>query len=383
MWFLSPDVHHLNHGSFGAVPVPVQEERARWLARWEQEPTRFIFSGEVQTALDGAREVVARFVGASPDGFAFVRNTTSGVAAVVRSLEPFLREGDEMVTTNHAYNAVRQTMEFSASRTGARVRVADVPLPIDDPVRVTAAVVEAVTDRTRLVVIDHISSPTGLVFPVEDIVGRLEPDVPVLIDGAHAPGQVPLDLDGIGASWYTGNLHKWVCAPRGAGFLVTRSDRLSDTYPAVISHAWQMEAGPQRYRALFDWLGTDDMSPWLAAPEAIRVVGAIRPGGWPEVMRTNHELAIAARDLLCEVLGVDPIAPDWMTGSMAAIRLPDLEADPALGLSPLTAQLMAAGFEAVVGFWPEPPNQLLRISAHQYNTIEEYEALSHVLIGPE
>lgn len=284
-----------------------------------------------------------------------------------------------MVTTNHVYNAVRQTMLFSAGRTGARVVEVDVPLPIADPAQVTEAVVGAVTDRTRLVVIDHISSPSGLVFPVEEIVAALEPHVPVLVDGAHGPGQVPLALDDLGASWYTGNLHKWVCAPRGAGLLVTRADRVAETYPTVISHSWPMEAGTERYRALFDWLGTDDMSPWLAAPEAIRVVGGLRAGGWPEVMRTNRELALAARDLLCDALGAKPIAPDSMVGSMAAVPLPYQEGEPVNGLSPLTSELMAAGFEAVVGFWHSPQMQLLRISAHQYNTIDEYKVLAGLL----
>jgi isopenicillin-N epimerase len=378
MWSLSPDIHHLNHGSFGAVPVPVQEARAEWLRQWESATSVFVFD-QFNRLVDSARKEVAAFVGAPVEGFAFVRNATSGSASVVRSIEPWLGAGDEIVTTSHAYNALRQTIEFSAGRLGARVVVVDIPFPIHHPSQVTEAVMAKVGPRTRLVAVDHISSPTGLVFPIEDIVSRLEPEVPVLVDGAHGPGQVPLDLGGLGASWYTGNLHKWVCAPKGAAFLATRADRVDETFPVVISHGWNtpMVGGESRYHALFDWLGTDDMTPWLAAPVALDCVGGMVPGGWPEVMARNHELAVAARSVLCEALGIDPPAPVSMVGSMAAVPLPDGTGQVGRDLlAPLHGQLLAAGFETLVYPWPEWPRQVLRISAHLYNTLDEYQELA-------
>jgi isopenicillin-N epimerase len=381
MWSLSPDVHHLNHGSFGAVPIPVQEARAAWLRRWESATSRFIFE-EFSDAVETARADVAGFVGASAEGLAFVRNVTTGVASVVRSIEPWLGPGDEILVTSQTYNAVRQTVDFTARRTGATVVQAEIPFPLERPEQVTEAVLGLVSPRTRLAVIDHISSPTALVLPLEEIVWALEPDVPVVVDGAHGPGQVPLALDSLGASWYSGNLHKWVCAPKGAGFLATRPDRVDQTYPVVISHGWNtpMVRGQSRYHALFDWLGTDDMTPWLTAPEAIRCVGAMLPGGWPEVMAHNHGLALAARLVICDRLGIDLPAPDGMVGSMAAIPLPDGTGQPLPNLlSPLNDTLLEAGFETLVYPWPEWPAQVIRVSAHLYNTLDEYEKLGSAL----
>lgn len=378
LWNLDPETHHLNHGSFGAVPVAVQTVQDEWRRRWEANPTSFIHT-EYQPALDQARNQVAQFVGADPEGFGFVRNTTSGIAGIVRSWESHLEPGDEILTTSQTYNAVRQTLEFSARRLGVSIVAVEVPLLLEDPEEVVRSVVGGITDRTRLAVIDHISSPTGQDFPIADIVGRLEPDIPVIVDGAHAPGQVDLNIGALNASWYVANLHKWVCAPKGAGLIATRSDRVADTFPTVISHAWPMPPGPGRYRALFDWLGTDDPTPWLAAPEAIRVIGSSVPGGWSEVRHRNRELVLAGRDLILERLGVKTPYPDSMVGSMASIPLPNSTTAPTNAMSPMTFDLIEAGFEVPVLFWPGHPNQVARISAHLYNNISEYEALADTL----
>jgi isopenicillin-N epimerase len=200
MWALSPGVHHLNHGSFGAVPTEVRARQRDWQRRWDANPTGFVFTDLVE-GMNEARVALAAFLGADPAGLAPVVNASSGVAAVIRSIEPWLVPGDEIVTTSQDYNAVRQTLEFSAGRHGARVRVVEIPFPIDSPSTVRDLILDSVTDRVRVVVVDHVTSPTGLVFPVEEIVAALEPDVPVLVDGAHGPGQVELDLGSLGASW--------------------------------------------------------------------------------------------------------------------------------------------------------------------------------------
>jgi isopenicillin-N epimerase len=377
-WALERGRTHLNHGSFGGTLHEVLRAQDDWRGRFEADPTRFVF-WDLEPAVDAAREALGDFVGAVPDSLAPVRNATTGVASVLRSFETMLKPGDQILTTAHDYNAVRQILVHTAERTGAEVVVAEVPFPIDDPARVTEAVTGALTDRTRLAVIDHVTSPSALVFPIEDLVRALEPDIPVLVDGAHGPGQVPLFLDELGASWYTGNLHKWVCAPKGAAFLHTRPDRIEMTLPAVISHGYnaEVEGKVARYHALFDWLGTDDFSPWAVLPEVLRLVGGLQPGGWDGVMKRNHDVVLEGRRIVAAAVGTDLPAPDHMIGSMASIVLPDTQELPRRSdLSPLMDQLSGDGFSVMVMLWPGWPRQLMRLSAHLYNTTEDYVALA-------
>ena len=378
MWALEPGTRHLNHGSFGAVLDQVLDLQQRWRRRFEANPTRFVFR-ELDEAVDRARSAVARFVGADPAGIAPVRNATTGVASVLRSVEPWLGPGDQLLTTAHDYNAIRQILRFTAERTGAEVRVVSVPFPVERPSQVTEAVLATVTDRTRLAVIDHITSPTALVFPVEEIVAALEPEIPVLIDGAHGPGQVTVAVDDLGASWYTGNLHKWVCAPKGAAFLHARSDRLEMTVPPVISHGYNatVKAPGDRYRLLFDWLGTDDLSAWAVIPEVLGLVGGLETGGWEAITKRNHDLVLEGRRILADAVGTDLPAPDEMIGSMASVLLPDGSGPSPEGeLSPLMDELFDAGFATLVMNWPQWPQQLLRLSAHLYNTPTDYRDLA-------
>jgi isopenicillin-N epimerase len=378
---LDPAVRHLNHGSFGAVLSEVLELQAEWKRRFEADPSRFVFR-DLRAAMDRARDAVGEFVGADPAGLAPLRNATTGIASVLRSFETLLRPGDQLLTTAHDYNAVRQILRFAAERTGAEVVVARVPFPIEDPVQVTECVLAAVTPRTKLAVIDHVTSPTALVFPIEDIVAALEPKIPVLVDGAHGPGQVPLAVDGLGASWYAGNLHKWVCAPKGAAFLHARADRIEMTMPAVISHGYnaKVESAEDRYHELFDWLGTDDFSSWAVVPDALRLVGGLEAGAWNGVMKRNHDLVLEGRRLISETVAIPLPAPDEMVGSMASVFLPDATGpDPGGDLSPIMGDLFDAGFSAIVMNWPGWPSQLLRISAHLYNTSDDYSALAERL----
>ena len=381
MWALDPGTRHLNHGSFGAVLNEVLDLQTAWQRRFEADPSRFVWR-ELQPAIDRSREAVGEFVGADPVGLAPVRNATTGVASVLRSFETLLQPGDQLLTTAHDYNAVRQILLFTAERTGAEVVVARVPFPIEDAGQVTDRVLAAVTPRTRLAVIDHVTSPTALVFPIEDIVNSLEPKVPVLVDGAHGPGQVPLSVDDLGASWYTGNLHKWVCAPKGAAFLHARADRIEMTMPAVISHGYNaiVERPEDRYHELFDWLGTDDFSAWAVVPDALRLVGGLEAGGWDAVMKRNHDLVLEGRRVIAETVALPLPAPDVMVGSMASVVLPDATGpDPGGDLSPMMDDLFDAGFSTIVMNWPKWPSQLLRISAHLHNTADDYRALAAML----
>jgi isopenicillin-N epimerase len=380
-WTLDPGVVFLNHGSFGAAPRSVLDIQAELRARLEREPVRF-FIRELEGLLDGARAELGAFLGANPDDLALVSNATSGVNTVLRSLD--FQPGDELLTTDHAYNACANALAYVASRTGAQVVTARVPFPVDGPETVVQAVLGAVTERTRLVLLDHVTSPTGVLFPVERLVPLLQArGVDVLVDGAHAPGMVSLRLDALGAAFYTGNCHKWLCAPKGAAFLHVRRDRQEKIHPLVISHGRNTPRTDRSlFRLEFDWYGTDDPTAWLSVPAALRAVASLVPGGWPEVMARNHALALEARKTLCTALGIAPPCPEGMLGTLAAVRLPDAQRAPRpfLSTDPLQdALLEEASIEVPIFSWPAAPARWLRVSAQLYNSKAQYDFLGQCL----
>ena len=381
-WDLDPKIVFLNHGSFGAAPRAVREEQNRIRELLESEPVRF-FERRYQVLLDKARETLAEFIGASPADLAFVANATTGVNTVLRSLD--LRPGDELLTTNHEYNACRNALEGVARASGAAVVVADVPFPVRSDDEILDAVLDRVTPRTRLLLVDHVTSQTGLVLPVASLVREAQlSGVDVLVDGAHAPGMVEIDLEKLGAAYYTGNCHKWLCAPKGAAFLYVREDLRSSVRPLVISHgANASSARRSRFHLEHDWTGTCDPSAWLSVPAAIAEIGSMVDAGWGEVRRRNHAMAVAARDLLCGALGADKPCPDAMVGSMATVGLPDSdggEKKDAFSRDLLQDVLYRQwAIEVPVIPWPSPPGRLLRISAQLYNSSAQYEYLAEAL----
>jgi len=381
-WTLDPRIDFLNHGSFGACPKPVLEAQTELRARMERQPLQFL-ARDLEGLLDEARGDLARFIWADPDDLAFVPNATSGVNTVIRSLE--LEPGDELLTTDHAYNACRNALRWQERR-GAKVVVAAVPWPIAGPSQVVDAVLGAVTARTRLALLDHVTSPTGIIFPVEEIVGRLqERGIDSLIDGAHAPGMMPLDLRGIGAAYFTGNCHKWLCAPKGAAFLYVRRDRQQRIRPLTISHgANAARTERSRFRLEFDWTGTDDPTPFLCIPHALRFLGSLFPGGWPDLIERNHALAVRGRKLLCEALRVEAPAPEEMLGSLASVPLPDAKGKMPLARGvfwhPLQRALLERhDIEVPVMPFPALPRQLIRISAQAYNSEDQFARLATAL----
>jgi isopenicillin-N epimerase len=390
-WVLDPGIDYLNHGSFGACPLPVLEFQAEIRRRMEREPFRFL-ARDLTPLLDGAREELGCFVGASADDLAFVPNATTGVNTVLRALR--LAAGDELLTTDHAYNACRNALAFAAERAGARVVTAPVPFPLGREDEVVEAVLARVSSRTRLALLDHVTSATAVIFPIRRLVLELRhAGVETLVDGAHAPGMVPLDLDALGAGFYTGNAHKWLCAPKGAAFLHVRRDLQEDLHPLSISHGHDaVRPGRSRFRLEFDWTGTQDPSPWLAIPEAIRFLGGLLPGGWTEVMARNHDLCLSARDIVAAALGVAPGCPDSMTGSMASIPLPRPRPGSAAAGAADADEIMDLFFqhhriETWLFPWPCAGGLLLRVSAQLYNDEAQFrrlaEAARQLLLGPD
>ncbi len=369
LWALDPSVLYLNHGSFGACPRTVMQAQAALRLEMEREPVDFL-DGTLPARLQAARCEVADFLGSNPANLVFVSNATTAVNAVLRSL-PF-EPHDELLITSHTYAACRKAAEYVASRTGARIVVAPLPFPLSGEEEIVAAILAHASARTRLALIDHVTSPTALVLPVARLVREFHArGIDTLVDGAHAPGMVPIGLEELGAAYYTGNAHKWLCAPKGAAFLHVRRDRQSGIHPLVVSHGY-----PGGFHAEFDWVGTCDPTPWLCIPESLRLMGSLLPGGWPAVMARNRALALQARRLLMDSLGIESPCPEPMIGSMASLPLPPgAEGSPA---SRLDSRGLHDWFrERGVETWlSAEPLRVLRISAQLYNDMDQFRRLA-------
>ena len=359
-WALDPAVKHLNHGAYGGCPTAVLEKSFEIKRHLESAPMRF-YGLEWQAKLDHARAVLGALVGADPSRLAFVPNATSGVAIALASCE--LAAGDEILTTNHSYRACRNQLERRARQAGARVVIVEIPLPFD-PDQAVAAVAAGITARTKIALLDDITSPTAVIMPLAQIVAKLA-GVQIIVDGAHAPGTYPLAIDALGVAFYTGNCHKWLCAPKACGFVVARA---GFAQPIVTSHGASPDYGPaNRLHAELDWAGTYDPSSQLAVPTAIETLASV--GTPAELFTRNHALVLALRDLVIDGLGGDKrhqLAPDSSIGVMAAIPV---TLPPATTPLAMTQQLLREGWELPIVAWPGQP--LVRISAHLYNSIED------------
>jgi len=313
-FLIDPQLAFLNHGSFGAVPRAVFDEQTLWRQRIESDPIE-ILGRQAPHLIDNAKAKIGQFLGMNPKDFGLVTNATEGINCILRSLE--LSPGDELLTTNHVYNAVRQAMRFIARKTGAAYKEIDVPIPVNSPADIERAITRAISSRTKLLVIDHITSPTALIFPIQNILSTCaDRGVDVLIDGAHGPGMLPLDIAALAPAYYSGNLHKWACAPKGCAFLWVRPDKQSAVHPLVVSHFLDQGIAKE-----FGWQGTRDISAWLAIPRAVQYMSNI---GWPAVMTHNHAMAAWANQFLCTKWNVQSISPldGSMLGSMATVPLP-------------------------------------------------------------
>jgi isopenicillin-N epimerase len=323
LWPLDPEAIYLNHGTVGVVPTRVAEAQRAWRDRIERHPSRFMlrdvwrFTGSAAngpTLMRQAAAAVAAFVGARADDLVFVDNTSTGVNAVLRSLT--FAPGDEILVTDHIYGGILTAVHSIARRSGAVVRLVEMPYPSFDAAEAVRRVSGAITSRTRLAIVDHIAAESALVFPVKDLVSVCKArGVPVLVDGAHVPGQLALDVADIGADYYVANLHKWAMAPRSSAFMVVAPERQADLHPLVIS--WGLDTG---FTQEFDWVGTRDVTPWLTAPEGIRFLQDL---GFDALRDHNHDLAWHATRYLRDLWGTPLEIPESAIGSMVSVMTPE------------------------------------------------------------
>ena len=377
-WNLDRDMIFLNHGSFGACPKPILDLQQTYRNQLESQPLRFMVR-ELEEPMYTSKTILADFVGCKSSDLVFVRNATSGVNTILRSIN--FNAGDEIIITNHIYPACRNAVNFIRDKYGVKICEAVIPFNLDSEQEILEALLEQKSRNTRLVIIDHITSPTGILFPVEEIVSRFrEYDIETLVDGAHAPGTVPLNIEKIGAAYYTGNCHKWICSPKGSAFLYVHPDFQEKIDPLTIS----LISGKDKcFEERFYWQGTEDPSPFLCVGESIRFMENIFPGGWDGIMKHNHDLAIHARSLFCKQGIGSEACPDFMIANLASMKLPDSKGkapDRFNQVDSLQEKLYREyKIEVFITYWPAFPKRLIRVSPQIYNSIEQYNYLAEVI----
>ena len=366
LFLLDPDVVFLNHGSFGACSHPVFGAYQAWQAELERQPVEFL-GRRFNELMRSARESLAAYVGADADDLVYVPNATTGLNIVARSLP--LQPGDQVLSTDHEYGALDRTWRFVCQKRGASYVNRPIPVPVGSRDQVVETLWAGVTERTRVLFLSHITSPTALILPIAELVrGARERGIITVIDGAHAPGQIPVDLRALGAGFYAGNCHKWMCAPKGSAFLYASREAQALLEPLVVSWGWESEApGPSRFVDEHEWQGTRDIAAYLSVPDAIAF---LESHDWPLVQQNCHELARAARSAITELTGLEPISPDtpeWYA-QMVTVPLPPCDAQ-------VLKQRLYDEFAVEVPIITWKDRQFIRVSIQGYNTQEDVDAL--------
>lgn len=379
LFLLRPDVVFLNHGSFGACPRPVFEAYRRWQRELEGQPVEFL-GRRFADLMRASRQALGAFVGADADDLVYVPNATTGLNVVARSLP--LQPGDQVLATDHEYGALDRTWRFVCSKRQAVYVNHPIPLPIRSAEEVVETIWAGVTPRTRVLFISHITSPTALILPVAELIRRArKAGILTVVDGAHVPGQIPLDLAALGADFWSGNLHKWLNCPKGSAFLYARREVQHLIEPLVVSWGWNrgdevaglLDLGDSKSRFIDEqeWQGTRDPAAFLSVPAAIRFQA---DHNWPQVRHDCHELLQEARRRIEELTGLPPICPDspeWYA-QMAAFLLPACD-----GAALKRRLYDEYRVEVPITEWRD--RQLVRVSVQGYNTAEDIAALVRAL----
>lgn len=370
-WSLDPEVTFLNHGSFGATPRCVLEMQTQRRALMERQPVRFL-DRELRPMLDESLASVGALLGTSPGNLAFVPNATYGINSVIKSLR--FEPGDELLIIEHGYGAIIKTLQCVAERTGAKMVRVPIPFPVESPDEFVHAVVGGLNERTRFVVIDQITSPTAMILPVKPIIEACRKrGILAMVDGAHAPGMVPLNLDDMAPDFWSGNLHKWACAPKGAAVLYVRPELAKGIEPVVTSHNFTM-----KFPEEFFWTGTDDPTPYLCARGAIEFMAGL---GWPRVHAHNHILVRHGSRVIAEAIGGSLPVPDSTQyyGSMAIIEFPPKVKFATIEEAREFQSRLYDQHRIEVPLTIIDGRSFIRISAQVYNAPEQYVRLGQAL----
>jgi len=374
LWNLDPSITYLNHGAFGGTPVPVLKAQANWILEMERGSINFLIR-RFPGLLDEHRTYLAKFLNADPAGLVFVSNATTGVGAIVESMG--LNAGDEVVISNHGYHVVRQTLDVCVRERGIVIRTANIPFPCESHDEIVSAFTSCFTRMTKLVIIDHIASASAMILPVEDVARKArERGVPVLIDGAHAPMQIALDLEALDPDLYVGNLHKWPCAPKGSAFIFANMEWREKVHPAAPAFrnapGYHLRNG---YHGEFDWNGTFDPSAWLSVKTALDFFESF---GFEAVRESNHNLVRDARLMLAKELGFKLPHPDdrQFYGNMAALEIPVLRGMKAAARAEMSARFYDTHKIEIPFMSLDGDRTWLRISAQLYNSFKDYERLA-------
>lgn len=372
LFLLQPNIVFLNHGSFGACPHPVFEAYQNWQLELERQPVEFL-GRRFESLMQQAREALAAYVGAAANDLVYVPNATVGLNMIARALP--LEPGGEVLATDHEYGALDRTWRFICNKRGAKYVRQPLPLPVESVEQVVETIWTGVNERTQVLFISHITSPTALILPVAELVQRArEAGIITVIDGAHAPGQIPLDLTTLGADFYAGNCHKWLMAPKGAGFVYVRPQMQSLLEPLVVSWGWQSESpGPARFIDEQEYQGTRDIAAYLAVPAAIQFMSE---HDWSSVRTGCHQLLRTARRKLTALTQLEPISPDDPTwfAQMAAFPLPSCEGE-------VLQRRLYDEFNIEIPIITWNGQTFIRLSVQGYNTPADINALLEALNG--
>jgi len=371
LWPLEPGAIYLNHGTLGVTPRAVLAAQAALNEQIEAHPARFMFH-ELKPRLRAAADRAASLFGGRGQDYVFTDNATAGVNAVLRSFE--LGPGDELLITSQTYGAVQNAARYACRQSGAELVSVDLPFPVADADDIVNALNNALGPHTKLVILDHVTSDTALVLPLDRLIARCQAaGAKVLVDGAHVPGQIAVDIPALGADWYVGNLHKWHFAPRGCGILWAAEAEQAATHPAVIS--WRLDEG---FDAEFDWTGTRNPTPFLCFPAAADVMDE---RGAEAVRSYNHDLVRAAADHFAQRFG-GPTASDEMTGAMTLAPLPDdLPATSAAALALRGHLLDQHNIEVSIVPWQD--RLWARIAAQVYCELDDFKALADAVASAD